>query len=75
MRESAAAGTSLIDSMKDQGLAGTIIDLCDNSANNEGINEQGSYEITGVDYFVNVVSLIGKDGFAKAYYVSFNKDV
>jgi PAS domain-containing protein len=74
MRESSSSGTSLVDSMKDQGLAGTIIDLCDQSANNEGCNQQGNYEIGGRDHLVNVVSLIGKDSFAKAFYITFVQD-
>lgn len=71
MRESSASGTSLLDSARDQGFAATVIDLCDQSANNEGCNQHESYELTGKNYNIHVSSLMGKDGFAKAYYVTF----
>lgn len=72
MRESASAGTSLLDSLRDQGLAATIIDLCDQSANNEGTHQSEEYEIGGKNYIVSIVSLIGKDSFAKSFYITFN---
>ena len=71
LRESLAVDTSLLDSLKDQGLAATIIELCDNSANSEGLDQTEVYEISGREYDVHVTSLIGKDSFAKAFYVSF----
>src|SRR5690606_2146859 len=74
MRESAASGTSLLDSARDQGFAATVIDLCDQSANNEGSNQSEVYELTGKNYSINISSLIGKDNFAKAYYITFVLD-
>jgi hypothetical protein len=74
MRENTAAGTSLLDSARDQGFAATVIDLCDQSANNEGTNQSEIYELTGKNYMVHVSSLIGKDNFAKAFYVTFVLD-
>lgn len=71
IRESSAAGTSVLDSLKDAGLAATIIGLCDNSASNDGCHQQEKYEINGKEVTVNVVSLIGKDKFAKGFYVTF----
>jgi hypothetical protein len=71
IRESSAAGTSVMESLKEQGLAVTIIELCDNSANNDGCNYSENYEINGKEISVNVASLIGKDKFAKAFYVTF----
>lgn len=72
MRESSSIGTSLLDTMRDQGLAATIIDLCDQSANNDGSHQSDEYEIGGRLFEVNVVSLIGKDSFAKGFYITFN---
>ena len=74
MRESTAQGTSLLDSARDQGFAATVLDLCDNSANNEGCDQSEIYELTGKNYAVHVVSLIGKDNFAKAFYITFVLD-
>lgn len=74
MRESSASGTSLLDSARDQGFAATVIELCDNSANNNGTNQSELYELTGKNYEINVTGLIGKDNFAKAFYISFVLD-
>lgn len=71
IRESLGQGTSLMDSARDQGFAATVIDLCDKSANSEGANENEIYEISGKEYAIHVSSLIGKDNFAKAFYITF----
>lgn len=71
IRENASAGQSLLDTARDQGLAATLIDLCDKSASNEGCNHRDSYEIGGKEVDINVVSLMGKDKFAKAFYITF----
>jgi hypothetical protein len=74
LRESSASGTSLLDSLRDQGFAATVIDLCDQSANNDGCNQQEVYEINGKELQINIVSMIGKDSFAKGFYVTFVED-
>lgn len=74
MRESSASGTSLLDSARDQGFAATVIDLCDQSANSEGANQSENYELTGKMYQIHVSALIGKDSFAKAFYITFVLD-
>jgi len=74
IRQNSASGTSLLDNLRDQGLAATIIDLADKSASNEGTNQQEIYDVSGREYQINVNSLIGKDGFAKTFYITFVKD-
>lgn len=74
LRENTAEGESLLDTAKDQGFAATVIELCDNSASNEGTNQSEIYELTGKNYIIHVSSLIGKDGFAKAFYITFVLD-
>lgn len=74
IRESASSGSSLLDSARDQGFAATVIDLCDQSANNDGSNQNEIYELTGKNYNIHVSSLIGKDNFAKAFYITFVLD-
>ena len=74
IRENASAGQSLLDTARDQGFAATVIDLCDKSANNEGCNQKESYEIGGKDFSINVSALIGKDKFAKGFYITFVKN-
>ena len=74
LRESIAQGSSLLDVARDQGFAATVIDLCDQSANNEGTNQSEVYELTGKNYMVHVTSLMGKDNFAKAFYITFVLD-
>lgn len=71
IRENASAGQSILDTARDQGFAATLIDLCDQSANNDGSNQKEIYEIGGKQMYVNVTSLIGKDKFAKGFYVTF----
>lgn len=70
IRQTASQGMSLLDAARDQGFAATLMDLCDQSANNDGANQRENYEIGGKDIAINVVALMGKDKFAKAYYVT-----
>jgi PAS domain-containing protein len=74
IRENASVGQSLLDTARDQGFAATVIDLCDKSANNEGCNQKESYQIGGKDYAINITALVGKDKFAKGFYITFVKD-
>ena len=71
MRESASQGMSLLDVSREQGFAATLIELCDASANNMGTNQQGEYDLGGVPHTVHVSSLMGKDNFAKSFYITF----
>ncbi len=73
IRENAAAGQSILDTARDQGFAATIIDLCDRSASNEGSHQKENYQIGGKDMVINIVGLIGKDKFAKGFYITFVK--
>lgn len=71
IRQNASQGMSLLDAARDQGFAATLMDLCDKSANNDGVNQKENYEISGKDIAINVVAVMGKDKFAKGYYVTF----
>lgn len=71
IRLNASQGQSLLDAARDQGFAATVIDLCDQSANNGGVNQRETYEIGGKDIAINVVALMGRDKFAKAFYITF----
>jgi pSer/pThr/pTyr-binding forkhead associated (FHA) protein len=71
MRESASQGMSLLDVSREQGFAVTVIELCDNSANNMGTNQQGEYDLQGIPQTIHVSCLLGRDGFAKAFYITF----
>ncbi|MBY0516583.1 MAG: FHA domain-containing protein [Bacteriovoracaceae bacterium] len=73
IRQNASQGQSLLDAARDQGMAATLIDLCDQSANNGGVNQKENYEIGGKDIAVNVVAVMGRDKFAKAFYITFVK--
>jgi PAS domain-containing protein len=73
IRENASAGQSLLDTARDQGFAATLIDLCDRSASNEGCHQKEDYQIGGKDMAINVVGLVGKDKFAKGFYITFVK--
>lgn len=71
IRENASSGQRLLDTARDQGFAATLIDLCDRSANNDGSNQKETYEIGGKQIDINVTALIGKDKFAKGFYITF----
>ena len=71
IRESSSQGSNLLDVAREKGFAATVVELCDYSANNSGANAQGEYELGGNEYTVHVSSLIGKDRFAKAFYITF----
>ena len=74
IRQSMAAGMNILDITKERGLAATLIELCDASANNAGTSQQGHYELQGKNYNVFITSLLGKDNFAKAFYITFVLD-
>ena len=71
IRENSSVGENIMDMIRDQGLSATMIDLCDKSANDEGRNYSEFYEVGGRDYNVNVCGLVGKDSFAKGFFVTF----
>jgi nitrogen fixation/metabolism regulation signal transduction histidine kinase len=71
LRENSSQGQSILDTARDQGFAATIIDLCDKSANNEGSNQKETYDIGGKEVEINVAGIIGKDKFAKGFYITF----
>lgn len=74
IRLSMSEGMNILDITKERGFAATLIELCDNSANNSGTSQSGQYELQGKSYMIWVNSLMGKDGFAKGFYISFVLD-
>ncbi|MFA6236988.1 MAG: FHA domain-containing protein [Bacteriovorax sp.] len=71
IRLSMSEGMNILDITKERGFAATLIELCDNSANNGGTSQQGHYELQGKQYGLFTTTLMGKDGFAKGFYISF----
>ncbi len=74
IRETGSEGMSLLDVAREQGFAATVIELCDNSASNNGTSQSSMYELSGNDFNVFCSSLIGSDNFAKAFYITLIKD-
>ena len=74
IRQSSSEGKDILEITKERGFAATLIELCDASANNSGTSQQGHYELGGKPYNIFVASLMGKDGFAKAFYITFVLD-
>jgi len=74
IRETGSEGMSLLDVAREQGFAATVIELCDNSASNNGTSQTSMYELSGHDFNVFCSSLIGNDNFAKAFYITLVKD-
>lgn len=74
IRENASQGMNILDVSREKGFAATLIELCDESANNGGTYQEGDYELGGNNYKICVTSLIGKDNFAKSFYVTFLRE-
>ncbi len=74
IRLSMSEGMNILDITKERGFAATLIELADNSANNSGTSQKGHYELQGKQYDIFVTSLLGKDGFAKGFYITFVLD-
>ncbi|MCK5073348.1 MAG: hypothetical protein KAQ98_07990, partial [Bacteriovoracaceae bacterium] len=64
----------LLDTAREKGFAAMLIELCDDSANNGGFNQQGEYELQGYRYLIYVNALMGRDNFAKAFYITFVRE-
>lgn len=73
IRESSSQGESIMDVSRERGFSATVVELCDNSADDDGKSYEGSYELGGDEYAIYVSSLIGRDSFAKAFYITFIK--
>jgi hypothetical protein len=67
-------GDNILVSASNEGFASTLIKLCDDSANNNGTCQTEFYELEGDPYVISVTSLIGKDNFAKAFYITFYRE-
>lgn len=74
IRENASQGMNILDVSREKGFAATLIELCDESANNGGTFQEGDYELGGNNFKICVTSLIGKDNFAKSFYVTFIRE-
>jgi pSer/pThr/pTyr-binding forkhead associated (FHA) protein len=74
IRKSMSEGMNILDITKERGFAATLIEMCDNSSSNMGTSQSGHYELQGKQYNIFINSLMGKDGFAKAFYISFVLD-
>ena len=74
IRQSMSEGMNILDITKERGFAATLIELCDGSANNSGTSQNGAYELQGKNYNIYVNAMIGKDGFAKGFYIAFVLD-
>ena len=71
IRESSSQGSSILEIAREKGLAATIVELCDQSAGDNGRGVQGEYELGGNNYDIWISSLTGRDGFSKAHYITF----
>lgn len=74
MVENLIQGENILDCAGNEGFAGTLLKLCNDSASNGGTSQTEYYELKGDDYAINVMCLIGRDNFPKAYYITFSKD-
>ena len=70
-RNASSKGVALENVSRDQDIAATILSLCDRSSSLDGVSQTESYELNGSDYNICINSLIGKDNFAKGFYISF----
>lgn len=70
IRESMTQGSSLLEVLRDQGVAAQILYLCEESANNNGQPKSADYEIKGEKVHIGSVALLGKDREPKAYIIT-----
>ena len=73
IRERSASGENIMEVAREKGFSAVVTDLCDNCANDNGNNQVDEYELQGTSYDIKVVGLIGKDEFAKGFFVTFSK--
>ena len=73
-REASSKDSPIDNVTRDQDIASTILSLCDRSSVADGSSQNDAYEIGGNPYNIYINALIGKDSFAKAFYISFLKD-
>ena len=73
-REGSSKGSSIDEVARDQDIAATILSLCEQSSVADGSSQNESYELRGDEYNIYVNSLVGKDNFTKAFYISFVKE-
>ncbi len=73
LRESMSQGSSLLDIMRDQGLAAQILQLCEDSFFDAGQVKDAEYEIKGIKVKILAMTMIGKDKEAKGYLITFKK--
>jgi len=64
----------ILDVAREKGFAATIIDLCDRTAGQNGASVDATYELSGKEYNIYAVSLLGKNNFARAYYLTFVRE-
>ena len=70
IRESGSEGMSLLDVARNQGLAATIIELCDNSSNDQGVVSKETLNLKGM-ITIFLLILYGQGWFFKCFYVTF----
>ena len=73
IREVSSVDKSFLDVAREKGFAATVTELCDISAGENAVSKQGEYELAGNNYNIYVKALLGKDSFAKAFYITFIK--
>lgn len=71
LRETSSTGSTISDTALDRGLVANLIELCDKCANNQGYNEKINFEVKGRETEINVNALVGRDKFAKGFYITF----
>lgn len=74
IRESSSIDADLLDACREQGFAATLLEICDLCANDSGNSQSGQYELGGIEYDIFVSALLGKDQFAKSYFITFVKE-
>lgn len=72
IREAAAIQASLLDTLRDQGMAANIIEQCDSASMAQGTSEL-PMEIKGIPYLLKVLSIRSKDDRTRCFYLRWVK--
>lgn len=75
IREEFAKDKELIETIEKDGLADELVRLCDESSDRDGESATDEYELGGVNYNLFVKAAMGKAKTARAYLITFVKEV
>ena len=75
LREDFAKDKELVEAIEKDGLADELVRICDDSAAIQGESVNEPYELSGENYLMFAKAAVGKTGNARAYLITFVRDI